>query len=68
MLWWNAKKIDTILPCLRIMIMTAEIQNENCRWIHHIIWEVILMKIVVVKSPKMLSGILRLMFGIKKEA
>ncbi len=30
--------------------------------------EVILMKIVVVRSPKMLGGILRLMFGIKKEA
>ncbi|MBO6141424.1 MAG: stage V sporulation protein SpoVM [Ruminococcus sp.] len=25
------------------------------------------MKIVVVKSPKVLSGILRLVFGIKKE-
>jgi hypothetical protein len=25
------------------------------------------MKIVVVKSPKMLSGIFRLIFGIKKE-
>ncbi|NLK70460.1 MAG: stage V sporulation protein SpoVM [Clostridiales bacterium] len=25
------------------------------------------MKIVVIKSPKFLSGILRLMFGIKKE-
>ncbi|MBQ4396582.1 MAG: stage V sporulation protein SpoVM [Clostridia bacterium] len=26
------------------------------------------MKIVVVKSPKLLGGILRLMFGIKKDA
>ncbi|MBR6337092.1 MAG: stage V sporulation protein SpoVM [Ruminococcus sp.] len=25
------------------------------------------MKVVVVKSPKLLSGILRLVFGIKKE-
>ncbi|HHX56816.1 MAG TPA: stage V sporulation protein SpoVM [Clostridiales bacterium] len=25
------------------------------------------MKIVVIKSPKFLSGILRIMFGIKKE-
>ncbi len=43
------------------MILTAE---KSC--ISHNT-EVILMKIVVVK-PKMLGGILRLMFGIKKEA
>ena len=29
--------------------------------------EVILMKVVVVKSPKVLSGILRMIFGIDKE-
>ncbi len=29
--------------------------------------EVVLMKIVVIKSPKMLAGVLRLIFGIKKE-
>lgn len=42
------------------MIMTARkaAQSHNT--------EVILMKIVVVK-PKMLGGILRFMFGIKKE-
>ncbi|MBR5774090.1 MAG: stage V sporulation protein SpoVM [Clostridia bacterium] len=30
--------------------------------------EAILLKIVVVKSPKLLRGILRVIFGIKKEA
>ena len=60
--WWlSAKKIDTIFHFRRIMILTAE---KSC--ISHNT-EVILMKIVVVK-PKMLGGILRLMFGIKKEA
>ncbi|MBE6836284.1 MAG: stage V sporulation protein SpoVM [Ruminococcaceae bacterium] len=27
----------------------------------------VLMKVVVVKSPKLLGGVLRLMFGIKKD-
>jgi hypothetical protein len=30
--------------------------------------EVFILKVVVVKSPKILSGVLRLMFGIKKAA
>ncbi|WP_363292340.1 stage V sporulation protein SpoVM [uncultured Ruminococcus sp.] len=29
--------------------------------------EVILMKVVVVKSPKVISGLLRMIFGINKE-
>ncbi|MBQ5765641.1 MAG: stage V sporulation protein SpoVM [Clostridia bacterium] len=31
-----------------------------------IFWEAYFMKVVVVKSPKFLSGLLKLMFGIKK--
>ncbi len=34
---------------------------------YHMYQEVILMKIVVVKSNRFLSGVLRLVFGIKKE-
>lgn len=29
--------------------------------------EVVIMKVVVVRSPKMIGGILRLIFGIKRE-
>ena len=42
--------------------------SNYSRFIHTaILMEVTYMKVVVVKSPKCLRGILRLMFGIKKE-
>ena len=40
--------------------MTAFSQILLCKW-------GIVMKIVVVKSPKILKGLLRFIFGIKKE-
>ena len=52
----------------RIMIMRDGTgQPYRKKTIHHNA-EVILMKIVVVKSPKALAPILRLLFKIKKES
>ncbi|MBR4123394.1 MAG: stage V sporulation protein SpoVM [Clostridia bacterium] len=33
-----------------------------------LIWEYDFMKVVLVKSPKFLSGLLRMIFGIKKQS
>ena len=42
--------------------------GNNTRYLlRKILLEVFFMKVVLVKSPKFLSGILRMIFGIKKQ-
>jgi len=56
-----------LLPKQSTNLFASNYRNLSGAFMRQMLVEENFMKIVVIKSPKILRGILKLMFGIKKE-